>query len=138
VAARIALDDAGLIINDSNADRVGIVVGTCVGGMITYEKNLFTLRKERPDKVSPFFIPGFIPNMAAGEISIVFGAKGASKCVVTACATGSHAIGDALRLIQYFIGEVYNLKGLRLALGCRPLNEFEELLVIQQNKVVMC
>ncbi|MFB0556644.1 MAG: beta-ketoacyl-ACP synthase II [Dehalococcoidia bacterium] len=101
VATRIALDDSGLIINDSNADRVGIVVGTCVGGMITYEKNLFTLREEGPDKVSPFFIPGFIPNMAAGEISIVFGAKGASKCVVTACASGSHAIGDAFRLIQY-------------------------------------
>jgi len=100
-ATRIALDDAGLIINGSNADRVGIVVGTCVGGMITYEKNLFTLREEGPDKVSPFFIPGFIPNMAAGEISIVFGAKGASKCVVSACASGSHAIGDAFRLIQY-------------------------------------
>jgi len=100
-ATRIALDDAGLIINGSNADRVGIVVGTCVGGMITYEKNLFTLREEGPDKVSPFFIPGFIPNMAAGEISIVFGAKGASKCVVSACASGSLAIGDAFRLIQY-------------------------------------
>jgi 3-oxoacyl-[acyl-carrier-protein] synthase II len=101
VATRIALDDSGLIINDSNADRVGMVVGTCVGGMTTYEKNLFTLREEGPDKVSPFFIPGFLPNMAAGEISIVFGAKGPSKCVVTACATGSHAIGDAFRLIQY-------------------------------------
>ena len=100
-ATRIALDDAGLIINGSNADRVGIVAGTCVGGMITYEKNLFTLREEGPDKVSPFFIPGFIPNMAAGEISIVFGAKGASKCVVSACASGSLAIGDAFRLIQY-------------------------------------
>ena len=101
VAARMAMDDAGLIINDSNADRVGIVVGTCVGGMSTYEKNLFTLREEGPDKVSPFFIPGFIPNMAAGEISIVSGAKGPSQCVVTACASGSHAIGDAFRLIQY-------------------------------------
>ena len=101
VATRIAMDDSGLIINDSNADRVGIVVGTCVGGMSTYEKNLFTLREEGPDKVSPFFIPGFIPNMAAGEISIVSGAKGPSQCVVTACASGSHAIGDAFRLIQY-------------------------------------
>jgi 3-oxoacyl-[acyl-carrier-protein] synthase II len=101
VATRMALDDAGLIINDSNADRVGIVVGTCAGGMVTYEKNLLALREEGPDKVSPFFIPGFIANMAAGEISIVFGAKGPSKCVVTACATGSHAIGDAFRLIQY-------------------------------------
>ena len=101
VATRMALDDSGLIINDNNANRVGIVVGTCVGGMITYEKNLRTLQEEGPDKVSPFFIPGFIPNMAVGEVSIAFGAKGPSKCVVTACATGSHAIGDAFRLIQY-------------------------------------
>jgi len=101
VATRMALDDSGLIINDNNANRVGIVMGTCVGGMTTYEKNLRTLQEEGPDKVSPFFIPGFIPNMAAGEISIVFGAKGPSKCVVTACASGSHAIGDAFRLIQY-------------------------------------
>jgi len=100
-ATRMALDDSGLIINQSNYDRVGIVVGTCAGGMTTYEKNLFALREEGADKVSPFFITGFIANMAAGEISIVFGAKGPSKCVVSACATGSHAIGDAFRLIQY-------------------------------------
>ncbi len=101
VATRMALDDAELIINDNNANRVGIVVGTCAGGMTTYEKNFLALRESGPDKVSPFFIPGFIANMAAGEISIVFGAKGSSRCVVTACATGSHAIGDAFRIIQY-------------------------------------
>jgi len=100
-ATRMALGDSRLIINHNNANRVGIVVGTCVGGMSTYEKNLRTLQEEGPDKVSPFFIPGFIPNMAVGEIAIVFGAKGPSKCVVTACATGSHAVGDAFRLIQY-------------------------------------
>lgn len=101
VAARLALDDAGLIINDSNADRVGAVVGSCAGGMITYEKNLSALQEGGPGNISPFFIPGFIANMAAGEISILSGAKGPSRCVVTACATGSHSIGDAFRLIQY-------------------------------------
>ncbi|MDY7019624.1 MAG: beta-ketoacyl-ACP synthase II [Chloroflexota bacterium] len=100
-ATRMALEDSGLIIDQSNSDRVGIVVGTCAGGMVTYEKNLRVLQEEGPGKVSPFFITGFIGNMAAGEISIVFGAKGPSKCVVTACATGNHSIGDALRLIQY-------------------------------------
>ncbi len=100
-ATRMALEDSGLIINQSNCARVGIVVGTCAGGMITYEKNLLTLREEGQDKVSPFFITGFIANMAAGEISIIFGAKGPSKCVATACATGTHSIGDAFRLIQY-------------------------------------
>ncbi len=97
----MALDDAGLSISDSNADKVGTIIGTCVAGMITYEKNLSDLKEQGPDSVSPFFLPGFLPNMAVGEVSIVFGAKGPSKCVATACATGSHAIGDAFRLIQY-------------------------------------
>jgi len=101
VATRIALDDAGLSINDSNADKVGAIIGTCAAGMITYEKNLSDLKEQGPDSVSPFFLPGFLPNMAVGEVSIVFGAKGPSKCVATACATGSHAIGDAFRIIQY-------------------------------------
>jgi 3-oxoacyl-[acyl-carrier-protein] synthase II len=103
-AARMAMDDARLTINDGNAGRIGVIVGTCAGGMATYEKNLFALRDEGAERVSPFFIPAFMANMAAGEISMAFGAKGPGKCVVTACATGSHAIGDAFRLIQY--GEV--------------------------------
>jgi len=101
VATRMALDDAGLSINGGNADKVGAIIGTCAAGMITYEKNLSDLKEQGPDSVSPFFLPGFLPNMAVGEVSIVFGAKGPSKCVATACATGSHAIGDAFRIIQY-------------------------------------
>jgi 3-oxoacyl-[acyl-carrier-protein] synthase II len=100
-ATRMAIDYAGLTINGNNASRVGIVLGSCAGGMTMYEKNLFALRDEGADRVSPFFIPGFIANMAAGEISMAFGARGPSKCVVTACATGSNSIGDAFRLIQY-------------------------------------
>jgi len=101
VAARMAIDDAGLAINVNNASRVGVVLGSSAGGMATYEKNLFILRDEGLGKVSPFVIPAFIANMAAGEISVAFGARGPSKCVVTACATGSNCIGDAFRLIQY-------------------------------------
>ncbi|MCD6599076.1 MAG: beta-ketoacyl-ACP synthase II [Dehalococcoidia bacterium] len=100
-ATHMALDNSGLNINDSNASRVGIVIGSCIGGMTTYEKNLFALRDKGPRAVSPFFITAFIPNMAAGEVSMLFGAKGPSKCVVTACATGNHCLGDAFRLIQY-------------------------------------
>ena len=101
VAARMAIDDAGFTISGNNASRVGVVLGSCAGGMNMYGKNLFTLRDEGPEKVSPFFIPGFIANMAAGEVSMDFGARGPSKCVVTACATGNNCIGDAFRLIQY-------------------------------------
>jgi len=101
VAARMAIDDAGLTINGNNASGVGIVLGSCAGGMNMYERNLFALRDEGPERVSPFFIPGFIANMAAGEVSMDFGARGPSKCVVTACATGNNCIGDAFRVIQY-------------------------------------
>jgi 3-oxoacyl-[acyl-carrier-protein] synthase II len=101
VAARMAVDDAGLTINVNNASRVGVVLGSCAGGMTMYGNNLFALYNEGPERVSPFFIPGFIANMAAGEVSMDFGARGPSKCVVTACATGNNCIGDAFRLIQY-------------------------------------
>jgi 3-oxoacyl-[acyl-carrier-protein] synthase II len=100
-ATRMAIDDSRLAINGNNAGRVGVVLGSCAGGMTMYEKNLFALRDEGAERVSPFFIPGFIANMAAGEISLAFGARGPGKCVVTACATGSNCIGDAFRLIQY-------------------------------------
>ena len=101
VAARMAIDDAGFTISGNNASRVGVVLGSCAGGMNMFGKNLFALRDEGPEKVSPFFIPGFITSMAAGEVSMEFGIRGPSKCVVTACATGSNCIGDAFRLIQY-------------------------------------
>ncbi|RLC68885.1 MAG: beta-ketoacyl-[acyl-carrier-protein] synthase II, partial [Chloroflexi bacterium] len=98
---RMAMDDSGLVIDENNAGRVGVVVGASAGGMTTDEKNLLALYDEGADKVSPFFIPGFIANMAAGEVAMAVGVKGPSKCVVTACASSSHCIGDSLRLIQY-------------------------------------
>ncbi|MFC1927347.1 beta-ketoacyl-ACP synthase II [Chloroflexota bacterium] len=101
VAARLAIHDAGLTIDGNNTSRVGVVLGSCAGGLNMFGANLLTLRDEGPDRVSPFFIPGFLPNMAVGEVSMEFGIRGPSKCVVTACATGSNCIGDALRLIQY-------------------------------------
>jgi 3-oxoacyl-[acyl-carrier-protein] synthase II len=101
VASRMAINDAGFTVNESNASRVGVVLGSCAGGMTMFTQNLFALRDQGPEKVSPFFIPGFIANMAAGEVSMEFGIRGPSKCVVTACATGSNSIGDAFRLIQY-------------------------------------
>jgi len=101
VASRMAVDDARLTISENNASRIGVVLGSCAGGMNIYERNLHALADEGPEKVSPFFIPGFIANMAAGEVSMDFGARGPSKCVVTACATGNNCIGDAFRLIQY-------------------------------------
>lgn len=101
VAARLAIRDAGLSINGDNTGRVGVVLGSAAGGLTMFGANLLTLHDQGPDRVSPFFIPGFLPNMAVGEVSMEFGIRGPSKCVVTACASGSNSIGDALRLIQY-------------------------------------
>ena len=100
-ASSMAVDDSHLSINEHNAERVGVVIGTCVGGMTTYERNFLLQHEGQGDKISPFFITGFIPNMALAEIAIQHGMKGPAKCIVTACATGTNSIGDAMRHIQY-------------------------------------
>ncbi len=100
-ATSMAVSDASLIVNEHNADRVGVILGTCVGGMTTYEKNYQLQHDGQSDKISPFFVTGFIPNMAVSEIAIAHGMRGPAKCIVTACATGTNCIGDAMRQIQY-------------------------------------
>ncbi len=99
-AARMALDDAHLAITPANAARIGVLIGSGIGGAVTWEAQHRTLMERGPDRVSPFFIPMIIVNMASGVTSILTGAKGPSNCVVTACATGGNAIGDAARMIQ--------------------------------------
>lgn len=100
-ATSMAMEDSGLVVNEHNCDRVGVVYGTCIGGMTTYERNLAAFQEGGADKVSPFFITGFIPNMALAEIAIAYGIQGPAQCVITACATGANAIGDSFRHIQY-------------------------------------
>ena len=99
-ASRMAVDAARLKINGSFAERVGVVIGCGLGGLRTIEKFHRVLMEEGPRKVSPFFIPMLIANMAPGQISIAFGAKGPNLSIETACAAGSHAVGDAFKLIQ--------------------------------------
>ena len=100
-ASDYALKDSGYKITEKNAERVGVQVGVGLGGLPAIEKyhNLYKERGVR--KISPFFIPMVIANLASGQVSIHSGAKGPNTCVVTACATGTHSIGDAARLIQY-------------------------------------
>jgi 3-oxoacyl-[acyl-carrier-protein] synthase II len=98
---QMAMRDSGLIIDDRNAERVGVLVGVGLGGLPAIEKYHDVLKEKGVRKITPFFIPMLIANLASGQISIFFGAKGPNSCVVTACATGTHAIGDAMRLIQY-------------------------------------
>jgi len=99
-AARFALEDSGLVIDEDNAERVGVVIGSGIGGLPLIESMHQTLLEKGPHRVSPFFIPGLIVNMAAGQVSIHHGAKGPNTSPATACTTGLHAIGDAFRFIQ--------------------------------------
>jgi 3-oxoacyl-[acyl-carrier-protein] synthase II len=99
-AATIALEDSGLKITDDNAERVGVIVGSGMGGLKTIEHYHSVLLEKGPRKITPFFVPMLSINLASGQISIRFGAKGPNSAVSTACATGNHSIGDAFKIIQ--------------------------------------
>ncbi|MCF8131888.1 MAG: beta-ketoacyl-ACP synthase II [Cyanobacteriota bacterium] len=100
VAAKEALAHSGLVIDDGNRERVGVIIGSGVGGLLTMETQAEVLHSRGPGRVSPFTVPMMIPNMATGLAAIALGAQGPSSAVATACAAGSNAIGDAFRLIQ--------------------------------------
>lgn len=100
VAAREAVQDAKLEINDQTADRIGVWIGSGIGGMETFETAHTTLVERGPRRVSPFFVPMLIPDMATGQVSIDLGAKGSNGATVTACATGTNSIGEAFKIIQ--------------------------------------
>ncbi len=100
IAAKEALNHSGLIIDDSNSGRIGVIIGSGVGGLLTMETQAHVLDNKGASRVSPFTVPMMIPNMATGLAAIALGAKGPSSAVSTACAAGSNAIGDAFRLLQ--------------------------------------
>lgn len=105
-ASKEAIEDSGLDLDNINKERLGVVVGSGIGGLATIEREVKTLVEKGPNRVSPLFIPMAISNMAAGNIAIRYGAKGMCTSVVTACATGTNAIGDSLRLLQYGMADV--------------------------------
>jgi 3-oxoacyl-[acyl-carrier-protein] synthase II len=99
-AAQLAAEDAGLKVTSENAERVGVYIGSGIGGLSSIETYHKVLQDKGPDRVSPFFIPMTIINLASGQVAIRLGARGPNSCAVTACATGNNCIGDAFRLIQ--------------------------------------
>jgi 3-oxoacyl-[acyl-carrier-protein] synthase II len=99
-ASQMAVDDAGLKVDPDQADRVGVIIGSGIGGLPLIEETHKKLLEKGPSRISPFFIPGLIVNLAAGHVSIRFGAKGPNSAPATACATGAHAIGDSMKVIQ--------------------------------------
>ena len=100
VTAGMALNEAGLTIDDTNAERIGVFTGNGIGGLTTIEKYHQISLERGPRKITPFFIPMVISNMSAGQVSIVYGLKGPNLSVTTACAAGTHAVGEAFRSIS--------------------------------------
>ncbi|MEO5677589.1 MAG: beta-ketoacyl synthase N-terminal-like domain-containing protein, partial [Usitatibacter sp.] len=131
-ATRMALDDAGFTIDASNAERVGVNVGSGIGGLPMIEDNIREMVAKGPRRLSPFFVPGSIINMVAGLISIQFKAKGPNVSMVSACTTSTHCIGEAARIIEYGDADVMiaggaeacvNLSGVGGFCSCKALSE---------------
>ncbi len=99
-ATRMAIEDSKLKIDSSNDTRIGVITGCGLGGLSNLEKNTLVVYNKGPRRVSPFFIPMLIGNMAPGMISIIFGPKGPNSSVATACAAGTHAVGDAFQIVK--------------------------------------
>ena len=100
-AAKNAIDDSGLDVSKEDPYRIGVIVGSGIGSLRIIEEQYKVILEKGPSRVTPFLIPMLIVNMAAGHISIMIGVKGPNLCTTTACASGSHAIGDAMRIVQY-------------------------------------
>ncbi|MGI6686194.1 MAG: beta-ketoacyl-ACP synthase II [Bacillota bacterium] len=105
-AAKMAVEDAGLDIEKEDGNRVGVILGSGIGGVATMEEQKQILLEKGPGRISPFFVPMMISNMAAGHISIAFRAYGINETIVTACASGTNAIGDAFKAIQRGVADI--------------------------------
>jgi 3-oxoacyl-[acyl-carrier-protein] synthase II len=119
-----AFKDSGLVVTEQNAERIGVVIGSGIGGLHGIELGHNAYLKGGPRKISPFFVPSNIINMISGNLSIKYGLRGPNYSIVTACATGTHCIGDAYRLIQYGDAEVMIAGGAEMATSPTSLGGF--------------
>jgi len=115
-AAIEAVKDSGIVATEENAERIGVSIGSGIGGMQLIEDTDILYKESGPRKISPFFIPGTIINMISGNLSIMFGFKGPNVSIVTACTTGTHSIGDASRMIEYGDADVMIAGGAEAAI----------------------
>jgi 3-oxoacyl-[acyl-carrier-protein] synthase II len=123
-AAKQAIEDSGLEINEANATQVGIAIGSGIGGLPGIEAGHRAYLQGGPRKISPFFVPSNIINMLAGNLSILYGMKGPNIAIVTACTTGTHNIGEAMRIIQHGDAEVMVAGGAEMATSPTGLGGF--------------
>ncbi len=119
-----AIKDAGLEINESNAERIGVAIGAGIGGLPGIEKNYNAFLQGGPRKISPFFVPSNIINMISGNLSIMYGLKGPNIALVTACSTGTHSIGEAARIIAYGDADAMLAGGSEMATTATGLGGF--------------
>ncbi len=134
VAASImALNDSKLIIDQSNAERVGVWIGSGIGGTLTFEKECQNLFENGTRKISPILVPTIIPDMASGQVSIAIGAKGINNCSVTACASGANSIGDSFRAIQYGDVDIMISGGSEASISRMALASFSNMNAISKN-----
>jgi len=116
IAAAIeAFEDSGIVVTEANAERIGVAIGSGIGGLGGIEKGYDSFMNGGPRKISPFFVPSSIINMISGHVSIKYGLKGPNIALVTACATGTHSVGDAARIIEYGDADVMLAGGAEMA-----------------------
>jgi len=123
-AAKEAVSDSGLEVTEQNAHRIGVAIGAGIGGVSGIEKGHEGFMKSGPRKISPFFVPGNIINMISGNVSIIHGMQGPNYAITTACATATHCIGDAGRLIEYGDADVMVAGGAEMATSPTGLGGF--------------
>jgi len=123
-AAKLAVKDANLSINETNANNIGTIIGSGIGGIDFLEEQAIILKEKGPGRLSPFTVPYMIANMAAGIVSIHVGAKGPNSCSVTACASGTNSIGDAFRILQRGDAEVMLAGGAEAAISPLGIGSF--------------
>lgn len=132
-AAKLALEDAALDMSKEDALRCGICVGSGIGGINTFVEQTLKFYDKGPNKISPFFVPMDIPNMSAGQIAIAYGFKGPNTAIVTACASGTHCIGDAFRCIQYGDADVMLAGGAEAAVNPMAVGGFANMKALSTN-----
>ncbi|MDH5545998.1 MAG: beta-ketoacyl-ACP synthase II [Gammaproteobacteria bacterium] len=123
-AASEAIKDSGLEVTDANAERIGVAIGSGIGGLGGIENGYAAWLKGGPRKISPFFVPSNIINMISGNLSIMYGLKGPNIAIVTACTTGTHSIGEAARIIAYGDADVMVAGGAEMATSITGLGGF--------------
>ena len=133
IASSEAIRNSGLDLESLNRDRIGVIIGSGIGGMETFENQHTVLMERGPNRVSPLFIPMMISDMAAGQVSIQFGLRGPNFCTVSACASGAHAIGEALRLIRAGDADVIIAGGAEATITPMAMAGFSNLRALSQR-----